>query len=176
MKYSQIIAVSSLFLALTACNENVEIVNGEVPNEALTYVQQVAGAYDGSFAHRKNVLNLELVGNRPVFTATEDLIDPRCESKIGDLKSVQIKEKDGKVTVKQAVFAFNPNHCTLIEGRELILNFKKGDPAKLTFDVRLLDHYVYDNFCDWPFNPNNPGGHCSTNQLPVYFSGRFTRQ
>ncbi|MCM2323517.1 MAG: hypothetical protein NDJ90_09675 [Oligoflexia bacterium] len=143
-------------LAVAGCKQRVEIKNGMVPDELMPYAQALVGEYRGQVERKANTLTIGLDGNRLVVTTSEDLLDPVCESQLGDLLTVAYKEKDKQIRLTNAELKFDPALCSdRVEGREVHITFEEGNP--ISFDLMLLDHY--DNYyrCEYGSYPGYPG-------------------
>lgn len=89
-----------------------------------------------------------------------------CESSVGRL--LKYKEKNG--VLRQLLFAFNPNYCVSVQGRDVQMDFKNSK-----VEVSILSHTEqYQPPCipDWQGHQNCP----FPEYRPVYFYGKFTRQ
>ncbi len=127
-------------------------------------------SYAGKFDGVSGVLTLEQANGtyRASFTGNNGQkgLIARCESAMGAV--LKSKVKDG--VLKQLVFAFDPNYCVSIEGRQVTMDFK-NDKVSLS----LLSHYEwYQPPCipDWQGHQNCP----LPESRPVFLSGKLTRQ
>ena len=127
-------------------------------------------SYAGKFDGVTGVLTLEQANGTYSASFTghngQKGLIARCESKMGAV--LKSKVKDG--VLKQLVFAFDPNFCASIEGRQVTMDFK-NDKVSLS----LLSHYEwYEPPCipDWQGHQNCP----FPERRPVFFSGKLTRQ
>lgn len=171
-----------LALALVGCRD-VKIVNGEVPSEYLGQAKKLEGIYHGQFNGVGGDLTISFEGNKPVVSFNgengNDILAPKCQSRIGLLKSVSLGGSKENPEVKSATFAFSPNNCLSVEGRELILAAKEKNGA-IRITATILREVRTERECRWEYigNPQNGGGMhevCNIRQTPYYFSGRFER-
>ncbi len=173
---SKILGLILLLTGLTACKE-VQVPNGEIPNEYLSAAQQYVGAYQGAMAQRMGVLQLSLQGNKAILEFTDssgghDLIDPRCQSQIGDLLTVQVSDAGGgQYNLQKARFAFAPGNCISIEAKDIELDFS----PKGIISIHLLDHQEWREECHMegggPGVP--PREVCNPVSAAIYIDGRF---
>lgn len=164
-------------LALVGCR-SVEISNGEVPNEYLSEAKKLEGTYTGTFNKVPGTLRVSFEGQKPVLTFNgqqgSDLLSSACQSEIGLLKRARIA--DGQL--KTVIFAFNPNRCTSVEGRELVIDLKEKN-GQVRMDLSLLKETSWERRCSFsggnPANGIPPQEICSTEQVSKFYNGRFTR-
>lgn len=170
-------------LALAACKE-VQIENGEVPSKYLSLAQRYTGVYRGEMEGVPGSLTLTLRGRQAVLLYTSeagsDILDPRCQSQIGRLKSVRVDEpRGGGYELTGARFEFNPNRCwQSVLGREVALSFsRRGE--RLRVSAAILRETAWENRCR--IEPGNPSAGvpprevCSPQATPEYFKGYFKR-
>lgn len=126
--------------------------------------------YAGKFDGVAGVLTLEQSNQtyKATFTGNNGQkgLIRGCESTMG--KVLKAKVKDG--VLKQLVFAFDPNYCVTIEGRDVTMDFKNNQVF-----VSLISHYeTYNPPCvpDWNGHQNCP----MPSYRPVYIDGKLTRQ
>lgn len=171
------------FLTMTGCKE-VKIENGEIPSRYLAMAKRYTGVYKGQMEGQKGALTLALRGNKAVLIyASEignDLIDPRCQSQLGELKSVRLKENGiGDLELATAKFGFDPHRCDVaIQGREIILNFSpRGDRMRVS--VAVLAGTSWESRCR--IEPGNPAAGlpprevCAPQATSEYLKGIFKR-
>lgn len=156
MKKKLGLIVSSLVIfGFTACNEKIEIKDGLVPEEALPYISGLLGTYHGEFDGVTMDFDLRLDGKKAILSSSKDVIDPRCESHIGNLKLVYIKTKNKKpVRIKSAHFDFDPNQCPgKVDGRTIQLSFNDYivEHASMKADIFEKTEWVREWQC-------HPGG------------------
>lgn len=173
-----------LTAALSGCKQTVEIENGVIPDEFLSYTEKFLGKYSGQMELRSAGISLHLEeGNRLVVTSADDLIATACHSKVGNLTKLIYREKDHQILIKEAFFDFDPNYCgNQIEGKQLHVKVRRQSP--LTLDLTILDHYEFGWICDgqpFPYPgypgsylpPTYPTGRCWEEQYGVYQTGRL---
>lgn len=176
------IALLAGFLVITGCKD-IRVVSGEIPDEYLSAASSYLGTYTGVMNHSAASLHLSLEGRRVVVSyrslGGSDLLDPRCESRIGDLLRVHgVVRADGSYQVTDAVFAFDPNRCwSRVEGRELALSFRDG-----RVDASLLLHRGPGAAGSCHIEPGNVRGGqrphevCSKDESAVSERGYFRKQ
>lgn len=141
-------SLKNAFLGITlitaaACNE-VDVTDGRVPAEYLDVAMRYAGDYAGKMGDQEGVLHLTFEGDRPVLTFTDsegnpkDLIDARCESRLGNLQ--RFRGKDENQRLSWVEFGFDPNECATMEGRKIY--FKVGKLGQ-RLKAEILDHSEY---------------------------------
>lgn len=141
-----------------------------VLSSLVTSASAATFTYAGKFDGVSGVLSLEQANGtyRASFTGNNGQkgLIARCESRMGAV--LKSKLKDG--VLKQLVFAFDPNYCVSIEGRQVTMDFKNDKVS-----VSLLSHYeTYQPPCipDWQGHQNCP----FPESRPVFLSGKLTRQ
>ncbi|MDR3606134.1 MAG: hypothetical protein P4M08_02005 [Oligoflexia bacterium] len=158
----------------SACEKEIQIIDGKIPAQYLPEAQAVMGSYSGIFDDNSNVLTAQLSGNYVSLTAQQDLLDPRCQSHIGSLKTVGVT-KDGQQNphITSAAFDFDPNDCVSFSGRSLELFFQSNGVVH----ARLLQTYEPVPQCSAA--GGYPGGvpiqNCWTDYVPVYLTGTFSK-
>lgn len=112
----------SLLVSLSACHGS-RIDRREIPEAFRAQAATAAGFYAGP----NGALRVDVVGSSLQVHYFDraghpaDLLDPRCESQIGDLQNVAMTT-DGRIL--SAEFSFDPNRCWgSVEGRTLKLDF-----------------------------------------------------
>ncbi|MCM2322701.1 MAG: hypothetical protein NDJ90_05530 [Oligoflexia bacterium] len=109
---------SFLILALlSGCKGSLEIRDGALSPELAGLVREGwEGTYEGRFHGAATSLELRLDSdNRVLLESAADLLDPACDSRIGQLLRV-VSNGSG---VAGAIFAFDPGRCQWLAGREL---------------------------------------------------------
>jgi len=171
--------LSMCFLFTLGCKE-VEIENGQIPDEYLEQAKFFAGDYFGSFNGFKGTLTLSLDGNKMVASYKNkfgtDLVDPKCNSEIGDLLTINVKKSGDKYTLKRATFSFYPNLCHAeIEGEKLRLNIVEKSGG-IHLKVSILEWGYWDQECEYIYTGN--GGftkQCHYHYVENYIRGRFKK-
>jgi hypothetical protein len=179
MKFGKISIVLGAALVLAACDENVKIENGRIPQQFLPYAQELVGEYRGTVEGKANAIQLSLDGDRFVATSREDLVMAGCNSVIGDLKSVSYSGDvaKGDVKITYAKFDFNAVNCPSIQGRELELSSIERKDDRIFYRTRILSETYPERTCRWePGSPPNYGGRevCETNWRYLYIDGSFS--
>jgi len=180
------LSVLSLFACgmLSACESEVEITDGEIPSQYLNVAQKHTGTYAGKFNGVPGELTLSLQGRRAVLSYKNqfgsDLIDPSCQSMIGDLLKVGVEGQDSSnFELKSARFAFSANRCfPSVEGKEVVLSFsEKGGQRRI--DVSLVRRSQWEQNCRWdggdPARGVPPREYCERQLRTDYYSGRFAK-
>ena len=166
-------------LLLSGC-KTIEIENGEIPSEYLTVAQQFVGDYEGRFNGFAGTMSLALQGNKMILSYAnefgDDILDPRCETEIGDLKEIEASGSEEKPEIDGAVFEFFPNLCnTRVEGAYLYLAINKKDD-QIKIGVRLLERYERWRECRTEYDRRGRRHEvCEDKWEPRFISGRFTR-
>ncbi|MCB0365794.1 MAG: hypothetical protein KDD68_10410 [Bdellovibrionales bacterium] len=163
---------------LVGC-KTVKIENGEIPQEYLGVAQQFVGDYQGKFNGFAGTLHMELQGNKMVLSYSnsfgDDIVDPRCESDIGNLVEIEASGSEEKPEIDGAVFEFFPNLCnTRIDGDYLYLSIDKKD-GEMRIGVRLLERYDRWTECRTEWDGRSHRRICEDKVEPRYIWGRFTR-
>jgi hypothetical protein len=184
MKYFPKVSLS-LFILLTssltlsACNQTIEIRNGEIPNEFLPHIQRILGNYHGQMSLRDMDLRVALDGNVLKLLPSDDLVGPRCQSVVGDLLRVSYKQdtdkKDKEIRIQDAVFAIDPNLCSdRVEGRELHFTLISSFP--ILWKVQMVDRYDEYRDCqrNRPLYSEEPG--CPWTGVVMYKTGKFVHE
>ncbi len=166
-------------LALVSCN-SVKIENGEVPDGYLDAAAQFVGDYDGEFNGQKGTLSVSLDGNKLRLefsnSAGNDIIDSACESSIGDLVSVSVRDLgDGEYVFRRASFNFSPNKCSQwILGDSIDVSIRVNDD-RVKLVLALLEEYSVDRFCrQEPPPPAGSGRLVCDSPRAEYIRGEFT--
>lgn len=173
-----VLAAFTLF-AFTACNE-IEVQDGKVPSQYVQYVSPYLGTYSGMMEGKLTQITLSMNGDKPVMSVSnaygDDILVSNCESKIGDLTTVKANEvSKKKYELDYVAFAFNPVNCLMVEGRSVILRFKKTNE----FSISILNRDERVTRC-LPPTPNLPGTpptdpSCDQFGEVTYFRGSFKR-
>ncbi len=183
-KFSKLSIISLLALGsliLMGCGRDIKIENGEVPEEYLSVVESYLGSYSGDFNHFPGQIELSLDGRQLVAQfqdlegQPQDLLDPRCGSEIGLLKSVRIREVDGEPTLRWATFGFSPGDCQRqVAGRvlDVEVEHRRGN---LRFYLSLLQRWENVQRCEWERDSHHypPVYRCRTYREGRYLTGRF---
>jgi hypothetical protein len=175
---ARLAAAAMAVLALCGCKE-IQVENGEVPSQYQAAAQKYLGVYQGQMDGVPGTMTISLQGNKAAIQYSNklgtDILNPKCASLIGDLKSVRVSE-DGKggYNLDSAVFSFDANRCaSQVEGRELVMNFKSaGSVMKLSASILRSSEWQTD--CRPEGFP--PAMSCSRQPVYYYVSGKFTRQ
>lgn len=181
MKATKLVLLAAFALGLSSCRD-IEIENGEIPEAYVDAARAYMGEYEGRFDGRRGALSLALqdryveLSFRGVLSG--DLL-PGCQARVGDLKVVNGSEKDGKVTLRRAVFEFDPGACwARIAGRQIFVEFFRRSGREFV-DVSLLQENRAETICTVdPGDPSRgipPTPICRTEMRPVYLTGRFSR-
>ncbi|MCM2282620.1 MAG: hypothetical protein NDI61_12325, partial [Bdellovibrionaceae bacterium] len=164
-------------LVLPACNE-IDVIKGEIPAEHIEAAEPYMGEYQGRFDDRLGVLKLELRDRYVVLSFVDaqggDLL-PGCGARIGDLKTVGVKEKSKKYSLRRAKFDFDPGSCAnRIEGRILQLEFFSRYGRDM-IDISILQETREETSCTIePGDPNRgipPRETCRSDSRPIYING-----
>lgn len=134
----------------------ITIENGRIPDEFLTHAKIYQGTYYGNFETHSGKIDISFKDGAPELVYTDkfgnDILDKKCQSQIGQLKSLILLEQKNHIFNNQAVFAFNPGSCKDIQGHEITLSFKD----KNNFTVRIYNKTVQVNDCRYkPCQPSN---------------------
>lgn len=161
-------------LGLVGC-KSIPIEGGHLPKQFLHDAKQFEGRYVGSFEGKKAEIVLFLRGDQPVLKYkdqdSDDILGDECQSQIGLLRTINVENKNGKESLGQMEFDFNPGECLTVQGRRVTLrSFKKAQ-----FDIRILDHTEMEEECDSRFPPPYDGHRCGSQEVQVYREGFFTK-
>lgn len=183
--FAKVLAVSFVAVAMTACKE-VKVENGEVPDEYRALAAQYMGTYSGSMDRVPGAITFAFVGRKVVATyqnnSGNDILNPRCESRIGNLLGVTVEGggSKGDVRLTAAKFAFDPNYCwPSVKGRELVVSFRNVNGA-LRANASILIDETFERRCR--IIPGNPSARipprevCDMQPISQYSSGRFDRR
>jgi len=169
-------------LSLLACKEQ-KVPNGEIPDEYVRAAQKYMGFYAGKMQDHRGVLKFSMQGKKVVAQFADDrgrdILDPRCESKIGDLVSVKVAQKGSNYVLERATFAFDPNYCwPSVHGREVVFDFSENS-SQLRVNASILLEEDLQRDCR--IDPGNPGRGvppqqvCTDQPSDRFATGRFTR-
>ncbi len=178
-----------LFSILLSGCKSIEISNGEVPNQFLAAAKKMEGVYRGKFNGVNGDLIVSFEGNRPVVTYKNkngrDLLNNHCESEIGLLREIQVKDEDKNPRIDSAIFDFNPGACSLlVDGRSLRIDLKEKDGGlRLNLSLLQMVRERFDCGVPGPGYPGypggrygpGPGGRCQPQYDYFYLYGTFTR-
>ena len=182
MRLANLALVCFSCLSLLACKEQ-KVPNGEIPDEYARAAQKYMGFYGGKMQDQRGVLKFSMQGKKVVAQFADsrgnDIIDPRCESKIGDLLSVKVAQKGSSYVLERATFAFDPNYCwPSVQGREVVFDFNENS-SQIRVNASILLEQEWERDCR--IDPGNPGRGvppqqiCTQQPLTRFASGRFTR-
>ncbi len=180
-KLGDVIGLAFLAGLTAACSGEIKIENGEVPEEYLSVVESYLGSYSGEFNSFPGQIELSLDGRQLIAQfqdldgQAQDLLDPRCSTEIGLLKSVGIREVDGEPTLRWATFGFSPGDCPrLVTGRVLDVEFEHRR-GNLRFYLSLLQRWESVQRCEWErdYHHQPPVYRCRTYREGRYLTGRF---
>lgn len=182
MRIAKLALLSLSTLALIACKEQ-KVPNGEIPDEYAKAAQKYMGFYGGKMEGHRGVLKFSMNGKKAVVQFSDsrgnDLIDPRCQSKIGDLLSVKVDKKGSAYVLERATFAFDPNYCwPSVQGRQVVFDFNENS-SQIRVNVSILLEQEWERDCR--IDPGNPGAGipprevCTQQPVTRFASGRFTR-
>jgi hypothetical protein len=181
LKMPKSLSAFTLLLALSACNDSeVKTRDGAIPQAYMTQSAQLAGAYVGKFNGARGVLTVSFEGNKPTVDydgqAGTDLVGVPCESSIGALESIAILgRRNGKVNAVSATFAFDPNHCEAVAGRELNLKFYMNADGTTTVKAAIAGPDL-DGSVDCTNGSPNAGFTCPGGRVAgQYYTGKFTK-
>jgi hypothetical protein len=184
----RLITPLALLFALSACKE-IKVKDGEVPDEYRAMAQAYMGTYSGVMEGSRATVTLALQGRKVVLTYKDangtDILDPRCDSKIGNLQSVgvsKVRNLTGQAPaaykLDSATFAFDANRCWgSVEGREVVLDFSKK-AAHIRVDASILLREEWQRDCR--INPGFPRGGlppseiCNQQPIATFATGRFS--
>lgn len=169
-------------LALLACKEQ-KVPNGEIPDEYVKAAQKYMGFYGGKMEGNRGVLKFVLQGKKVLVEYSDsrghDILDPRCDSKIGDLLSVKVDKKSTGYVLERATFAFDPNFCwPSVQGREVVFDFNENS-TQIRVNASILLEQEWERDCR--IDPGNPSAGipprqvCTQQPIAHFASGRFTR-
>ncbi|OQW49276.1 MAG: hypothetical protein A4S09_12230 [Proteobacteria bacterium SG_bin7] len=152
-------------LAVTGCKE-IQIKDGRIPSEYLAVAAQYMGNYKGQFNGVPSEISLWLEGDVVKAKYTDahgnDILDPQCESQIGNLKSITVSGEQKSPQLDVANFAFDPGKCSgSVLGRMLVLMFEKK-ASSLKMAPAILKRW---DRCPWP--------ECTNPDIDVYLRGEF---
>lgn len=169
-----------ILLALASCNQTLDIKNGEIPNEYLSYAKPYLGTYRGYFDNHSVTLTLSLKGNQLIMKTDQDLISRECGSKIGLLTEISYSDENDKASdVNGAKFAFNPGACSdSVQGRELKVSLDKNDQGSPALTLNLKSRTGFERSCTIsgghpPYTP--PREECHYNPVDHYLNGQFEK-
>jgi hypothetical protein len=153
--------------------------------------QAYMGTYAGSFNGDRGSLTLAFSGRKVVVTyrdasGSTDILDARCNSRFGDLVSVDVsKDKSassgGKAVYKldSATVEFDPNRCWgSVDGRAIVLDFSRKN-GRTRVDASILYRQDYERRCR--IDPGNPRAgvppheYCENVPVTQYLTGRFQK-
>jgi hypothetical protein len=172
MKFKHYAVLALIALSASACEKDIQIVDGQIPAQYLPEAQAMMGTYSGRFVNSSNALNLSLEGNLVVLTPAHDLIDVRCGSSIGALTSVGVTKDANKVHhITSATFDFNPGLCIDVQGDHIDLSFNTDTDVTAS----IYDHSDARVVCTivggYPYGP--PYESCGTILTPIFRVGEF---
>jgi hypothetical protein len=168
-------------LALSSC-KTIETPNGEIPQEAMPYVDKVVGTYQNSVDHSE--ISLRMEGTKLVASVYSknslDVIDSQCQSEIQDLEKIQLTDNN---TVINGIFAFNRQYClaTLV-GNTIKLQVREVKNSQTQATERVLTAvYVLENKMEKECKTEFPVGQppqqsCTVKSTPVYFKKNFIQR
>lgn len=177
MKLSRMLmAIVGVSFALTAC-KSVKIENGQVPNEYLSEAKKYEGVYKGRFNGVSGELKITFEGNKPVLSFRDskgntDLIESRCNSRIGLLKVAYLGGRDDR-ELTGASFAFDPGACRRIVGQSVELSFDKNNKISLSIEADRRPERRCTIEGGGPNYP--PRERCTTEWVTTYYRGSFSR-
>ena len=173
--------LASACLSLAAC-KTIETPNGELPDEALPYAEQVIGTYQNR--NDFSTITITLAGKRLLATHHAknnlDVLDSQCETEIGALREISA-DKDAKKI--RGVFDFYRNYCTpTLEGKTITLQVSdaynsKTDKTEKMLKLTYLMEEKQEQKCSYEFPSGQPPKQvCTIQTTPVYFQKSFVRQ
>ncbi len=165
-----------------SCKEQ-KVPNGEIPDEYVKAAQKYMGFYSGKMEGNRGVLKFSLKGKKPVVEFADnrgtDILDPRCESKIGELLSVKVAKKNGAYVLERATFAYDPNFCwPSVQGRQVVFDFNENS-SQIRVNASILLEQEWERDCRIdPGNPSQglpPREVCTQQPVTRFAAGRFVR-
>jgi hypothetical protein len=140
MKFQKIFQVLVMTVAVSlfaSCKSVVVDPSGGIPDEDIPYAKVAIGSYQGPLrifgtpviVIRDLVLSITLQGNRPILSASPDLLGPGCQSSIGQLQTLEV----GGAWDAIASFEFDPGLCAQrAQGRRVVFYINRNGQALFT--------------------------------------------
>ena len=164
-----------LSTVLSACTDSTESKPGALPNAILPYIGQYLGEYHGTINNHEASIILSLDGDKLVFSGS-DLINPACQSKVGDLTHINLNSENNKTELENAEFAFDPNLCAdSILGRRISISFSGTNTLDLNF-IEQSDWYWRcedKNSDSWNADANKEN--CERSMTYTYITGHLEK-
>ncbi len=163
LKKSKFIFVSILTLnalLFTACNE-IEVDDGEIPQQYRQAVQPYMGTYSGKIKGVNTQITISMHGNKPILTVSNntnnDITGSNCWSKVGDLISFQATEHNKTAqhnnktySLEYANFDFDRGMCFVSAGE---VTLKIVSPTEFNLELEERD----DRLTECPPSASRPG-------------------
>lgn len=168
-------------LCLASC-KTIETPNGEIPQQALPYVDKVVGTYQNPKDHSE--ISLRMEGKKLVASVYSknnlDVLDSQCQSEIQDLKKIEVTDND---SVIHGTFAFNRQYCTAtLAGTTIRLSVREVKNSQTQQPERILNiTYLLENKMEQECKMEYPIGLppqqvCSVKTTPISFKKSFVQR
>lgn len=173
------ILLATCLLALTGC-EKIDLVDGRVPKEYLSQAQALVGTYNGQFNGLAMQLIVSMNEDQPRFALVNsqgnDLLEARCASQIGLVKSIEL---DSNHVLEMATIDFNPNNCVSVLGKQITVKIAVSANNQVELKWALLMSSDFERKCTMeagnPAQNIPPHEVCHMEQVPVYAYGKFIK-
>ena len=133
------------------------------------------GTYSGYADSQPTTINVALDGNHLVMTASPDVLGAQCSSRIGDLKRVRVGGNNNNYYVEGASFAFDPNYCVMVQGRELDVSLRRQN-GQIRLSTSVLESTEWRQECTPECTPmNGCQNHCQMVPYQKYARGNFVK-
>ena len=178
MMIKNIILVLLSFFILSACETIHQVKFGRVPQEYMESAKEFEGSYVGTMENQSVVLNLKfLEDNYALLTASPDLLDPACGSRIGSLKVVTVSDANDTLALTGATFSFDPKQCEQeVAGDSLEFTVVRDAANNIQLLGRILYHVEWKKDCSVTCSPRGCNERCTHTPVKHWLHGSFTKQ
>jgi hypothetical protein len=142
-KYFLRASLAAALLIFTACKSVAVDPGGGIPDADVPYADAAIGTYQGQlriFGDPKVIiadyrLTATMLGNRPLLSASQDLLGTDCQSRIGKLMTLEV----GGAWDVIASFAFDPGNCPeRAAGRQVVFYADRNGRSLFTLFKRQI--------------------------------------
>ncbi len=171
----------SACFVLASC-KTIQTPNGELPEEALSYADQVVGTYQNRSDLSEVVVSLSGKKLKATHQAKThlDVLDSECDAEIGQLREIRASNDGKKI---RGIFDFNRNYCTpTLEGKTIELQVSEiqhsqTNTTEKVLTVTYLLELKQEKKCSYEYPVGQPPQQvCSVETTPVYFKKNFVRR